>query len=793
MVAPWWLSHERVSFLSLQQWMQMILAFLMLMPAAVSQGAGTLLDPVSFTEPEGSFSVGSGGLGDTYYAVGEDKWWRVAPCEGNTAPCQVLLWFTGYETPTVDYLYIWDGGDALPTNELGGVVDEAGCVAERCLHRFSGDNIPTVFEDGGGAPDMLRSTSPVIWVHWIVSPQSSPGKGFTAHYSTDSPHGANLTAGDGLVLEVSGDLLSTTPPYSAGRLAYTAQLPEGATGITVTAKFVGGLLWEPYTVTLPAARQGETMGPVVGFINGEPCSSGTPKDVTFTAGLEHQPLVVSVRARDEYTFWDYVVMVTPAGVTDTYGERCYAADEEACATVELSAVQVTANAQCGAAGACTYVQAIGLSPQDCVASASATCAAIAVGLPTSKANCTAIATCAYTPPSDSALALATRPDPTTHVVGGAEKWIVPSTAEASTMYATPIEAVEGDIIKFQPGTTASFNNQQGVKLIAGIQADGTEVSQPVGSPPCPAGSNYPTNEVALSQTGDSSVEFELDTPGTYFFAGMTRQACQLGQYQRVNVAPGRGLSENSPQTAKSVTTPVVQGTDLVSWDQPIVTGTQWDTSGAVSTLSSLAGWNGFFEWFEFDAHQDEHVEMRVVFHDDVHFATGMLWNQALKPLAVLSTTPAAVGREPFPCRPPSVAPAVLADASSWRNCDFDQATVGSERNLAFDFVAPKTDKYLVSVRTFLTAGASVGNYSVRYSSDWVNKCETPEVVDCGSHGTCEIKEDPPGVYTPFCSCLERWRGEQCEIAPPEPAFLKLSGSTAIEGTIAKDKFSTAGE
>jgi hypothetical protein len=102
----------------------------------------------------------------------------------------------------------------------------------------------------------------------LVSPASSPGKGWTAHYATSAPHIANLTEGSGLVLQVGADLLSTTPAYASDRLAYRAELPNGATQVTVTAAWAGGLPWDPYTVTHPLARAGEVLGPVVGFING---------------------------------------------------------------------------------------------------------------------------------------------------------------------------------------------------------------------------------------------------------------------------------------------------------------------------------------------------------------------------------------------------------------------------------------------------------------------------------------------------------------------------------------------
>ena len=166
----------------------------------------------------------------------------------------------------------------------------------------------------------------------------------------------------------------------------------------------------------------------------------------------------------------------------------------------------------------------------------------------------------------------------------------------------------------------------------------------------------------------------------------------------------------------------------------------------------------------------------------MYFATGMLWNQALQPLQVMSTAPSPPNSLPYPCRP--------IGSASFASCDYDAATPGGERVFGFDWVAPVTGNFLVSVRTFLREGAANGNYSMAYGSDWVDLCVT-QSVSCGAHGTCEMIEDPPGVYAPKCECTERWRGDQCNVPPPDPVFLTLSGSTTIAGSIQPDKFSVA--
>ena len=106
----------------------------------------------------------------------------------------------------------------------------------------------------------------------------------------------------------------------------------------------------------------------------------------------------------------------------------------------------------------------------------------------------------------------------------------------------------------------------------------------------------------------------------------------------------------------------------------------------------------------------------------MYFATGMLWNQALQPLQVMSTAPSPPNSLPYPCRP--------IGSASFASCDYDAATPGGERVFGFDWVAPVTGNFLVSVRTFLREGAANGNYSMAYGSDWVDLCVT-QSVSCG--------------------------------------------------------------
>ena len=111
---------------------------------------------------------------------------------------------------------------------------------------------------------------------------------------------------------------------------------------------------------------------------------------------------------------------------------------------------------------------------------------------------------------------------------------------------------------------------------------------------CP--SPYEGQQLATSL--DSPFELELDEPGTFHFAGATRVACQSGQSMVVEVSPDHGLSPNQPETAIVLTLPRITGADFAPADKPAVTGTQWDAA----PVHSLAGWDGYHEWFRFHAH-----------------------------------------------------------------------------------------------------------------------------------------------------------------------------------------------
>jgi hypothetical protein len=733
---------------------------------------GSLAAPVHFTTTSGTFEVGSGGLGTAFYSMGEDYWWKISPCPGDPKPCQVLLWFTGFEISTMDYLYVFDGSDPLPTAADGSVIGESGCTSPRCLHFFTGSLVPQLApgaqgQGGAQTPTLLRSTSSTIWVHWQVTPASSPGKGWKAHFATDSPHVASLADGNGLVVTHGGTLLPLQPLFNASRLAYTASLPQNVNEVSVVARFVAGLPWTPFTVTLPQARAGVVLGPNVAFINGDPYTSGDSKTIKFDNGLQHQPLVVSVRAMDEYTMWDYVVMVTPHGIVDTYGEACTAKAADACGNAALVGTVANARSACENAGQCAYVPAAGSAPHDCVATTAAACVAVPLGAVTTQAACVAAASgqCKYTASSPSVLPLATAPPPPVLDVGGAIKWVVPTAAQVS-VYATPIRATEGDVLRFR--TDVTWGTALGIRMLQG--------------PDCPGSTATYDLNPRIDTIGQSEFTVALDAPGTYYFAGVSREQCQLGQKITVVVAPGLGLAPNGPGSDlsnKSVTVPRVAGQGLALWDQPVLTGTQWDNS---RPLNSLSGWDGFHEWFQFDVHQGERVHIGVVSHSAVYFATGMLWDKrTLAPLATLSSSPAFPANSlPYPC----------TGTGSIRGCDFDPATPGGERTLVFDWVAPKSGEYLLSVRTFLQVGASYGNYSVVWGSDWNNLCVS-QSLQCGVNGTCEIVEKPPGVYATKCACLNRWRGDNCETPAVPPVFLRLSGSTTIEGSIVPEKFKDA--
>ena len=127
--------------------------------------------------------------------------------------------------------------------------------------------------------------------------------------------------------------------------------------------------------------------------------------------------------------------------------------------------------------------------------------------------------------------------------------------------------------------------------------------------------------------------------------------CQLGQRFTLIVHSKVSVTPNTPADAKAnrlVTMRNFPGAgpsfrggtspELAVHDQPRVTGTQWEHG---VPFYSISGWDGFHEWFTFDVHQGETTHLAVEFREDIYFATGMLWDTAMTPLAVITPTPEA--------------------------------------------------------------------------------------------------------------------------------------------------------
>jgi hypothetical protein len=776
-------------------------------------GSGDLGDPLHMTDPTGMFDDGSG---DENYGNDEENWIRVSPCEADTVkPCNVLLYFSAWDVDQGDYMFIYDqverpeylppctnsdsevveaeselecvnngntwtpgspnscvtiaGVEVEPTpaSEIGctstgntwryGVVEnEMECMSEApydtCLAGFTGTNSGIVLGPaepvpGEAAPDplplLLRSSSPVVWVHWVADPypgaRGGEAAGFMAHYRTDSPHDGRLTALTiefPVVLEAGergtgGAQLALTalpceppePCFSTDRLVYTAELPEGgnvrgvpypyvepilvpgnpypATTVLVTAEWPTEIEppWVPFNVTYPPERNGEQLGGIAVFVNGEPYKApgSVPEcinadgdniachQVDLDSGLTLQPLVVSVRAMDQYTYWDYTIMCTP-----------FDADIENITTV-------------------------------------------------------------------GSLELATPPLPPVIVVGLGDGWVAQvDMPDIYTDYV--IEAMQGDVLKFNynPNNPLADGTFLGVRLVdqPGCPMDYEGHSERLDHAD---DANHETdlyshgNEFLHDADGANSegFEIELDTNGTFYIAGKERIHCQLGQRFTLIVTAKVDVQPNTPEEAPLVTERIIRGLDLEVHDRPRVTGTQWDHG---VPFYSIAGWDGFHEWFRFDVHQGETTHLAVQFRDDVYFATGMLWDTDLSPLAVLTPTPEA-----------------------------DQDGV---RGFHFNWLAPRTDVFYVSVRVFIVQDAPFGNYSMAYFSDWEDKCVTQN-FQCGDHGDCEVVENPPGVYTPICACRERWKGDNCEIEPPPAVTLRLSATTTIQGATTPENFQNA--
>jgi len=270
---------------------------------------------------------------------------------------------------------------------------------------------------------------------------------------------------------------------------------------------------------------------------------------------------------------------------------------------------------------------------------------------------------------------------------------------------------------------------------------------------------------------DSPFNLELDEAGTFYFAGATRIACQSGQAMAATVIPEPGLTPNEPATAKPITFPRIIGADFAPADQPVVTGTQWDASD----VGSAAGWDGFHEWFQFNAHRGEHVTVTISLGEGMFYAAANVWDADLVMLNVTS-----------------------AD-------DEERTEWAGARTFEVNWQAPETGVYYLTVRSFIVdemreRGHLYGNYSLLYTSDWVDLCESwagptdsagrPVASysrvgkPCGDYGTCEAIEDlDRNEFTPQCVCTYRYAGEACEHSPPAPMIIKLIGQNAIDGAV----------
>lgn len=285
---------------------------------------------------------------------------------------------------------------------------------------------------------------------------------------------------------------------------------------------------------------------------------------------------------------------------------------------------------------------------------------------------------------------------------------------------------------------------------------------------------------------DSPFELELDEPGTFHFAGATRVACQSGQSMVVDVAPDLGLLPNLPESAKALTVPRISGADFAPADKPTVTGTQWDAR----PVSSMAGWDGFHEWFRFHVHRGETVTIAITLGEGMFFAVANVWDEAFVLQNVTTTGGDHDGDKEEP-------------ETQWEGA----------RKFAVQWTASATGAYYLTVRSFIVdemreRGYLYGSYSLMLTSDWEDRCISwagPKDsagrpiaaysrvgAPCGDYGNCEAIEDfERGEFTPQCVCTHRYAGEACEHSPPAPMIVKLLGSTAVDGGVGEEHFKTA--
>ena len=291
--------------------------------AASAATNGTLADPHIHSEPKGTFDERNedhtaGDYARADYGPNEDVWFRVAPC-GVRGDCQVLIWFDSFLTATADdnlgllqdELVVYDGAAPPTEEELALGCDEA----ESCLALLAGNDgsdpygeVKTTEILGtaiAGTPLLLRSRSPVVWLHWRTT-DATHMEGFELVYKTDRPSDAQLRS---LSLEhVTGEPVDMKPPSFFTELHhYEAFMPEATTQLQVTTAPLDAPIWSPWVVTHPVERAGEVVTPCVLTVNGQEYEESMV--ITLDNELEVQPLVVSVRAMDNQTYLDYVVNV----------------------------------------------------------------------------------------------------------------------------------------------------------------------------------------------------------------------------------------------------------------------------------------------------------------------------------------------------------------------------------------------------------------------------------------------------------------------------------------------------
>ena len=353
---------------------------------------------------------------------------------------------------------------------------------------------------------------------------------------------------------------------------------------------------------------------------------------------------------------------------------------------------------------------------------------------------------------------ATRPEPVVWPVGAESGgWVDGEGLRSSSMSLLAGESLD---FRIRPGVELWLLAQEG----------------------CPS----PYEGQQLATAADSPFTLELDEPGRFHFAGATQVACQGGQSMVVEVSPDHGLSPNQPETAIVLTLPRITGADFAPADKPAVTGTQWDAA----PVHSLAGWDGYHEWFRFHAHTAETVTIEVTLGEGIFFAVAKVWSENFVLQNATSTKTGTVATG-------------TATATEWAGA----------RQFTVQWTAPATGAYYLTMRLSLVDGLRergylYSDYSLSLSSDWEDRCSRwagPKdsagrpIADhsrvdepCGEYGSCEAIEDAKtGKFSPQCVCTHRYTGAACEHPSPAPMIVKLLGSTAIDGAVSEENFRTA--